>query len=319
MSVTPPILRIGPYSIVRELGEGATSNVYLAICDGSYASVALKQLRRTAQTEQHKAMFAAEVELGRNMQHRNIVRVLDADLNEKSGAYLVMEYINGKPLDRNDKVENLLPLDKVLSVTAQVAEALKYAAAMGVVHRDVKPGNIILMPNGIAKLADFGCAIPVSEMGAVVAGSLAYMSPEQIEGEALDARSDIYSLGAVMYRLLTGHYTFEADNQFDARIAILNFPITPIDTYRQALPKVLTDVVERAMQKDPAQRYANWDAFINDLSKAIHLLQQGDDDLDLYRGFSMQTQTVLSDYMSRSREFSRSTFSQSSIKDSFGG
>jgi len=90
MSVTTPILRIGPYSIVRELGEGATSNVYLALRDGSYASVALKQLRRASQTPLHKAMFAAEVELGRRMQHRNIVRVLDADLDEPSGAYLVM-------------------------------------------------------------------------------------------------------------------------------------------------------------------------------------------------------------------------------------
>lgn len=324
MSVSPPILRIGPYSIVRELGEGATSNVYLALRDGSYASVALKQLRKASQSELHKSMFTAEVELGRKMQHRNIVKVIDADLNEPSGAYLVMEYINGKPLDRHDKVESLLPLDQVLSVTVQVAEALKYAAGMGVVHRDVKPGNIILTPNGIAKLADFGCAIPVSEMGAVVAGSLAYMSPEQIEGEALDARSDIYSLGAVMYRLLTGHYSFEADNQFDARIAILNFPITPIETYRQALPKVLTDVVERAMQKDPADRYADWDAFIADLNKARHLIEQSDYDMDLYRGFSMSTQAELSNYMSRSRAFSRSifsrsSFSRSSVPDTYDG
>lgn len=324
MSVSPPILRIGPYSIVRELGEGATSNVYLALRDGSYASVALKQLRKASQSDLHKSMFTAEVELGHKMQHRNIVRVIDADLNEKTGAYLVMEYINGKPLDRNDNVDNLLPLAKVLSVTAQVAEALKYATEIGVVHRDVKPGNIILMPNGVAKLADFGCAIPVSEMGVVVAGSLAYMSPEQIEGEVLDQRSDIYSLGAVMYRLLTGHYTFEADSQFDARIAILNFPITPIETYRQALPKVLTDVIERAMQKDPAERYANWDEFISDLSNATQLIEQTDYDVDLYRGFSMNTQAELSNYMSRSREFSRSIYSRSSFSrstapDTYGG
>lgn len=313
------VSRIGPYSIVRELGEGATSNVYLAIRDKSYASVALKQLRKGCQTDLYKAMFAAEVELGRKMEHKNIVRVLDADLADKSGAYLVMEYVNGVPLDRHDHPDTLLPLEKVLSVIRQVAGALRYASALGVVHRDVKPGNIILKPNGIAKLADFGCAIPASQMGAVVAGSLAYMSPEQIEGEVLDQRTDIYALGAVLYRLLTGHNSFEADNPFDARIAILNFPITPIETYRQALPKALTDVVERAMQKNPAGRHADWDAFIRDLDAAALLIQQTDDDLDLYRGFSMNTQAVLSDYMSRSREFSRSTFSQSSIPDSFGG
>jgi len=312
------VSRIGPYSIVRELGEGATSNVYLAIRDKSYASVALKQLRRGCQTDLHKAMFATEVELGRKMEHKNIVRVLDADLNEKSGAYLVMEYVNGVPLDHHDHPDTLLPLEKVLSITAQMAEALRYAASLGVVHRDVKPGNIILKPNGIAKLADFGCAIPVSQMGAVVAGSLAYMSPEQLEGEALDARSDIYSLGAVLYRLLTGHNSFEADNLFDARIAILNFPIVPLDTSRKALPKMLTDVVERAMQKNPADRYANWDEFIHDLGAAAQLIRQTDYDMDLYRGFSINTQTVLSNYMSASRQFSRSSFSRSTVPDSFG-
>lgn len=318
MSVNPPILRIGPYSIVRELGEGATSNVYLALRDGSYASVALKQLRKASRSELHKAMFATEVELGRKMRHRNIVRVLDADLNEKSGPYLVMEYINGKPLDRHDDADNLLPLDKVLSVIAQVAEALKYAAEMGVVHRDVKPGNILLMPNGTAKLADFGCAIPVSQMGAVVAGSLAYMSPEQIEGRALDQRSDIYSLGAVLYRLVTGHHTFEADNQFDARIAILNYPVIPIDTWRKAFPKLLANMIERALQKDPADRYVDWDEFIRDLDKAVQEVSYADYDMDLFRGFSLNTQAVLSDAMSASRGFSRSSLSRSTVPDSGG-
>jgi len=229
-----------------------------------------------------------------------------------------MEYVNGVPLDHHDHPDTLLPLEKVLSITAQMAEALRYAASLGVVHRDVKPGNIILKPNGIAKLADFGCAIPVSQMGAVVAGSLAYMSPEQLEGEALDARSDIYSLGAVLYRLLTGHNSFEADNLFDARIAILNFPIVPLDTSRKALPKMLTDVVERAMQKNPADRYANWDEFIHDLGAAAQLIRQTDYDMDLYRGFSINTQTVLSNYMSASRQFSRSSFSRSTVPDSFG-
>jgi len=151
-----------------------------------------------------------------------------------------------------------------------------------------------------------------------VAGSLAYMSPEQLEGEALDARSDIYSLGAVLYRLLTGHNSFEADNPFDARVAILNFPIVPLDTYRKALPKMLTDVVERAMQKNPADRYANWDEFIHDLGAAAQLIRQTDYDMDLYRGFSINTQTVLSNYMSASRQFSRSSFSRSTVPDSFG-
>ncbi|MDP2762272.1 MAG: hypothetical protein Q8O64_18055 [Sideroxyarcus sp.] len=124
--------------------------------------------------------------------------------------------------------------------------------------------------------------------------------------------------GAVLYRLVTGHHTFEADNQFDARIAILNFPITPLDTWRKALPTKLIHVVESAMHKNPADRYANWDEFIHDLDAAAQLIRQTDYDMDLYRGFSINTQTVLSNYMSASREFSRSGFSRSTVPDSSG-
>ncbi len=315
MALPTAPLRLGQYSIVRQLGEGATSNVYLAIRDGSFASVALKQLRKGCQSEQHKAMFAREVALGRMMQHKNIIRVLDADLDEKSGAYLVMEYINGVSLDQHEHFDTLLPLDKVLSVTEQVAVALQYAAGLGVVHRDVKPGNIILMPNGLAKLADFGCAIPSSKLGAVVAGSLAYMSPEQLEGEALDQRADIYALGALLYRLLTGKYTFDADSNFDARIAILNFPIIPIATYRKELPPELVAIIMRALQKNPAQRYADWETLLIDLRAVAEKIRASDKDLDLYRGFSMSTQSVISGYMERDREFSRSGFSRSIMPD----
>ncbi|MEQ1533368.1 MAG: serine/threonine protein kinase [Sideroxydans sp.] len=311
----PPI-RIGNYSIVRKLGEGATSNVYLAMRDKSYASVALKQLRKGCQTDLHKAMFTTEVELGSKMHHRNIVHVIDANLNEKSGAYLVMEYINGTPLDRYDHMDTLLPIEKVLSVIEQVADALQYAASLGVVHRDVKPGNLILMPNGIAKLTDFGCAIPTSKMGEVVAGSLAYMSPEQLEGDALDQRADIYALGAVLYRLLTGKHTFEADNQFDARIAILNFPIIPIQTYRQDLPMILVRVIERALHKDITARYQTWEDFIRDFAAAAKAIRESDTDLDINRGFSMNTQKAISYNLSTSRQFSRSGYSRSGFSRS---
>ena len=303
---------------MKLLGSGATSDVYHAQHVKTLASVAIKQLRRGRQSEIYKAMFTTEVELGLKMHHKNIVHVLDADLNEKSGAYLVMEFINGESLDHYARDDTLLPIQTVLSVIEQVANALRYAAELGVVHRDVKPGNIILMPNGVAKLADFGCAIPVSEMSAVVAGSLAYMSPEQLDGEALDQRADIYALGAVLYRLLTGKHTFEAETEFDARIAIFNFPITPIATYRQGLPRELTDVIERALEKDKDQRYATWDEFIRDFGNAAHKIRMSDYDVDLYRGFSMSTQSVLSRYMSADREFSRSGFSRSTLPESYG-
>lgn len=308
--------RIGNYSIVELIGEGATSNVYHAQHVKSLASVAIKQLRR--QGEIYRTMFASEVELGGKMHHKNIVRVLSADLEEKNGPYLVMEYVKGVALDHHDRVNTLPPILTVLSVIEQVANALRYAAQLGVVHRDVKPGNIILLPNGLAKLTDFGCAIPVSAMGGEVAGSLAYMSPEQLDGESLDQRADIYALGAVIYRLLTGKHTFEADNVFDARIAIHNYPITPISTYRKKLPAQLIAVIERALEKDRDARYATWDEFIHDFGNAAHLIRMSDYDLDLYRGFSMSTQSVLSSYMSADRAFSRSGFSRSTMPESYG-
>lgn len=315
-SPTTP-LRIGHYSIVKQLGEGATSTVYLAIRDDSFVSVAIKQLRKNCQSDLHKAMFATEVELGHKMDHRNIVHVLDADLKEKSGAHLVMEFVRGTSLDHHEHTDTLLPLTTVISVVEQVAGALRYAAQLDVVHRDVKPGNIILMPNGLAKLADFGCAIPVSRIDAVVAGSLAYMSPEQLQGGALDQRCDIYSLGAVLYRLLTGKYAFEADNNFDARIAVLNYPIIPIETWRQALPPELISLINRAMQKNPDNRHADWDEFIREFGEAAHVIRMSDYDMDVYRGFSMSTQSVLSDFMATDREFSRSGFSRSTMPETY--
>jgi serine/threonine protein kinase len=312
-------LRIGNYSIVRQLGEGATSNVYLGMHEKTLATVALKQFRKVFQSDVHKKMFLTEVELGTKMQHKNIVHVLGADLKEKSGPYLVMEYAHGVSLDKHEQGENLLPLLTVLSIIEQIAGALRYAAGLGVVHRDVKPANIILMPDGTAKLTDFGCAVPSKELGGTIAGSLAYMSPEQLEGEPLDQRADIYALGAVLYRLLCGKNTFAADNPFDARIAVLNFPITPIETWRKELPKNLIAVIDKAMQKSAAERHANWDEFIREFGQAAHAIRMYDYDVDLYRGFSMSTQSVLSDYMSASREFSRSGFSRSTMPDSSSG
>jgi serine/threonine protein kinase len=318
MALTAPPVRIGPYSIVRHIGSGATSDVYLAMKDEAYSTVALKQLGKIAQSGLYRQMFLTEVELGKKLRHKNIVHVLDADLEEKSGPYLVMEYARGTSLDHHENGENLLPVRIVLSVAEQIAGALRYAAEAVIVHRDVKPANIILQPNGTAKLTDFGCAIPSRELGSVVAGSLAYMSPEQLEGEPLDQRADIYALGAVMYRLLTGKHTFEAESSFDARTAILNFPIIPIETYRKELPRELVAVINRALAKDANARYANWNEFLCDLGEAAHRIRMSDYDVDLYRGFSMPTQAVLSRHMGADREFSRSGFSRSTMPDSFG-
>jgi serine/threonine-protein kinase len=223
----------------------------------------------------------------------------------------VLEYIKGVSLDHHQHADNLLPINKVISVIEQIANALQYIATQSVVHRDVKPENIILMPNGMVKLTDFGCAIATGTSGEMVAGSLAYMSPEQLEGLPLDERADIYSLGATLYRLLTGKNSFVADNQFDARIAVLNFPATPIQNYRKELPPELVAVVHRALDKDVRRRFQDWTSFIREFGNAAHKIRMSHDDFDVYRGFTPSTQSVISNYLSASRQFSRSGFSRS--------
>lgn len=306
---------IGNYSIVEQIGVGESSNVYLAIEAEKFVSVAIKILRETRQSEVYRKLLANEVALAGKLHHKNIVRILNAHLDERNAPYVVMEYIKGVSLNRHQNAEMLLPINTVLSVIEQIAAALQYIASQAVVHRDVKPENILLMPNGMAKLTDFGCAIPLGTSGEMVAGSLAYMSPEQLEGLPLDERADIYSLAATLYRLLTGKNTFDADNEFDARIAVLNYPIIPIQTFRKELPPELVSVIHRALEKDVNNRYPDWAAFISDLGKAAHKIRMSDYDLDLYRGFSMSTQSVLSRHMITDHEFSRSGFSRSTMRD----
>lgn len=315
MAVPSAPIRIGNYSIVEQIGVGESSNVYLAIEEDKFFSVAIKQLRMTRQSEAYRKLLANEVELVSRLHHKNIVRLLSADLEEKTGAYVVMEYVKGVSLDWHQNAETLLPINTVLSVIEQIAGALQYIASQAVIHRDVKPENILLMPNGMAKLTDFGCAIPLGTSGDMVAGSLAYMSPEQLEGLPLDERADIYSLAATLYRLLTGKNSFAADNEFDARVAVLNFPAIPIQNFRKELPPELVSVIHRGLEKNMNDRYPDWATFISDLGNAAHKIRMSDYDLDLYRGFSMSTQSVLSRFMTTDHEFSRSGFSRSTMAD----
>jgi serine/threonine protein kinase len=315
MAVSPPPIRIGNYSIVDQIGVGESSNVYLAIEEDKFATVAIKQLRETRQSEDYRKLLVNEVELAGRLHHKNIVRVLSANLEEKRSPYVVMEYVKGVSLDYHQSDETLLPIKTVLSVVEQIAGALQYIASQGVIHRDVKPENILLMPNGMAKLTDFGCAIKLGTSGDMVAGSLAFMSPEQLEGLPLDERSDIYSLAATLYRLLTGKNTFDADTKFDAHIAVLNFPAIPIQTYRKDLPPDLVNVIHRGLEKDMHNRYQDWPAFISDLGNAAHKIRMSDYDMDIYRGFSMSTQSVLSRLMTTDQGLSRSGFSRSTMAD----
>lgn len=265
------VKRIGEYSIVREIGAGATSNVFLGLHSKTLSAAAIKQL--SVGSAQHKQMFATEASLCGKMQHPNIVDMYGANLDDPTGPYIVMEYVNGNSLDKFDSPETLLPIETVIDVMRQSAEALRHASSLGIIHRDVKPGNIIIRKDGRVKMADFGCAITGEPGRALlpIAGSLPYMAPEQIEGKPLNHQSDIYSLGVVFYRLLTGHYPFEmGDDQTAQTYArkILKTRYTAIGAYRSDVPPEIAKLVDRALQRKLDKRHATWDEFLECLHAA---------------------------------------------------
>ena len=263
----PPLEIIGNYKIARQLGRGATSNVYLAVDQTTFKLVAIKRIRPEINSSVQHKMFAVEASLCGKLNHPNIVTLLEANIGDPANTYLIMEYVEGEPLQNHASSDTLLPIETVLDVVRQSAEALNYAYQMGVIHRDVKPANIIRREDGLIKLTDFGCALLFNSdtTQITVAGSLSYMSPEQVMGRPLNHQSDIYSMGAVLYRLLTGHNTFTATDNFAAMTQITSQPHIPIEKHRADLPKELCRIVDRALQKSLEDRYQDWEEFLSDL------------------------------------------------------
>jgi eukaryotic-like serine/threonine-protein kinase len=272
---------IGKYPIVREIGSGATSRVYLARDPFADRDVAIKvfmfEQDISEQTERmmHKA-FLAEAALAGKLSHPHIVEILDAVV-EPEQSYLVMEYVPGTTLEAHADVTSLLPLGKVVEIIFKCIRALEYAFQHGVIHRDIKPGNILLSHTGNAKVSDFGASFQqqygqeTTQLTGV--GSPAYMSPEQIRMEDVTHQTDIYSLGVVMYRLLTGRLPYEASTQAGLAYAILNTPAAAPAVLRPDLPPLLNDIVLKAINKDPAARYQSWLDFGKDLTRAFTALR----------------------------------------------
>jgi serine/threonine protein kinase len=258
---------IGNYRITRMLGRGATSYVYLGVDKDTLKLVAIKKIRPECTIGLQHKMFAVEASLCGKLKHPNIVPLIEANTGDPNNAYIVMEYIEGESLENFSTPDRLLPVETVLDVVRQAAEALNYAFQTGVIHRDLKPANILMRQDGLVKLSDFGCALLFNSDTTQIsgAGSLSFMSPEQITGVTLNHQSDIYSMGAVLYRLLTGHNTFNAADNYAAINQILNHPPIPIETRRADLPKELCRIVERALQKNLEDRYLDWKEFLSDL------------------------------------------------------
>lgn len=269
--------KIGKYRIVRKLGEGATSVVYL--CDDPFnqRQVAIKRvnpedLQDSERGHLYKKLFIAEASLAGKLVHPHIATIYDA-VTEEDEKYIVMEYVQGTTLEKYCLADSLLPIKTVVEVIFKCTRALEFAHKVGVTHRDIKPANIMMVAGDEhdVKITDFGAAISTSSNTTQVAGigSPAYMSPQQVKEHPLDHRTDIYSLGVVMYQMLTGQLPFQASNNFSMIYQIVNTEPSPPASLRPELPRSLDYIVRKAMAKDIDERYQEWEQFSLDLAEAF--------------------------------------------------
>ncbi|MDP2810555.1 MAG: protein kinase [Rhodocyclaceae bacterium] len=272
--------RIGKYEIRRKLGEGATSTVWLAHDPFAGRDVAVKVIFPDVLKDREKGrlyrhLLINEASLAGKLVHPHIVQIFDAVVSGEE-SYIVMEYVPGGTLERFCAPDNLLPLDRLVEIIFKCTRALDYACRLGLTHRDIKPANILFASagntGGDIKISDFGAALHNTDQTQTQVsgvGSPAYMSPQQVRETPLDHQTDIYSLGVVMYQMLTGRLPFLATNNYSMVYQICNAEPPPPSTLRTDVPPGLDAVVARAMQKETGARYATWEAFSHDLAQAF--------------------------------------------------
>jgi len=256
--------RFGRYEILAELGRGAMGIVYKARDPKINRVVAVKTFSLAGQPpeeeREYRERFFREAQAAGCLSHPGIVTIFDVGEEPETHApYIVMEFVSGQSLEKLlSQDDHKLPLYTALQLTQELAEALDCAHAQDVVHRDLKPANILITEDGHAKIADFGVAklnLATHTLAGRVLGTPAYMSPEQLNGEAVDGRSDLFSLGIVLYTVLTGYRPFQGNSAMTVSYKVVNrdpIPATVLDTQ---LPQELDYIIAHAMAKDPAQRY----------------------------------------------------------------
>ncbi len=269
------VKKLGKYELIRKLGEGATSTVYLGRDPFAQRDVAIKVATPEILSDPDRGrlythLFLNEASLVGKLNHPHIVPIYDAVVAEKL-CYIVMEYVPGHTLEEHAKPGHLLPMDRVVELIFKCTRALDFAHRIGITHRDIKPANILMSGESDIKISDFGAAIIGGNARTQVSGvgSPAYMSPEQVQEESLDHRTDIYSLGVVMFQLLTGQLPFEGETHYKTIYQIINAPTPRPSSLNPLIPEALDDIVARAMAKDRALRYQTWEAFAHDLAQAV--------------------------------------------------
>lgn len=269
--------RIGKYTVQAKIGEGATSEVFLAHDPFRNQDVAIKRVRMglvPSKRERHflQRFFAAEAALVGRLHHPSVVQILDA-VDDPEAPYLVMEYVPGVTLRRFCRADKLLPLTQVVEIGFKAAMALGYCFRQGLIHRDVKPANLLVRIDGDRitelKVTDFGSAFNLGAEHTQVyrVGSLAYMSPEQLDGDVLDCRADIYSLAAVLYHLIAGRPPFDALEQPALMHQIYHAEPPPLARLRDGVPPELEALITRCLAKDRDARPAQWEAVAQALSQ----------------------------------------------------
>ena len=261
----------GRYQVLEELGSGAMGVVYLCVDPRLARPVAVKVIRESehmspAEKDQFQARFRNEAEAAGRLNHPGIVQIYDI-----GPSYLVMEYLDGKALSQVLKAGQVFTVQDVCSIILQVADAIDYAHAHGIIHRDIKPANIMMTDDGGVKVMDFGVARLESStltVAGTVVGSVRYMAPEQMMGEKVDARADVFSLGAVAYEMLTSHAPFPGKTITEVVGQVVHGAYVPPRQVDSRLPEELNDVFGGAFAVKPQERYACAMDFARDLYAA---------------------------------------------------
>src|SRR5690242_4036536 len=260
----------GRYRIMRKLGTGGMANVYLAEDQELGRRVAIKILNdRHAGDEQFIERFRREAKNAAGLSHPNIVSIYDRGEAEGS-YYIAMEYLDGRSLKELIVSRGPAPVGVAVEYARQILSALRFAHRHGIVHRDIKPHNVLVDTDGRVKVTDFGIAragaSQMTEAGSIV-GTAQYLSPEQARGGNVDQRSDLYSLGVVLYELLTGNVPFNGDTPVEIAMKHLSAIPEPPSAKRPEIPRDLDLIVMRALAKDPDDRYQNAEEMDADLER----------------------------------------------------
>ena len=260
----------GRYSIIRTLGQGGMAHVYMAEDMQNRSYVALKVMRdELSDDPEFIRRFATEARAAASLDHPNIVAVLDYGQDEEI-RYIVQEYVEGKTLKDLIREQGALNFHLAVPLMVQIGLALEHAHKRGVIHRDMKPQNVMITSDMVAKVTDFGIARTtnantITLTGGVAFGSVHYFSPEQARGSHVTERSDLYSLGIMLYEMLTGELPFDGDSSVAVAIKQLQEMPDPPSRYNPKLPRSLDNIIFKAIQKSPGNRYSSARAFVNEL------------------------------------------------------